>query len=175
MAHMKGIIGIMDTCKKCGKTNKPGTMICKCGAPLTEAGSQVKQAGFWLRTAAFAVDWMLMVWFLVLVNFIGKLDVFGLDAKAENIAFVETVIFLLYWILMDASKKQGSLGKMVMKLKVTNLDGSRISLITSLLRTFGKVISIIIGIVGILFIVVGVTPRKQGLHDMIAQTLVVRK
>ncbi len=165
----------MDICEKCGKKNKVGSMICKCGTPLTEAGGLVVQAGFWPRVAAYLIDIMMMTWFLLLVSSIGKVDALGFDPKMENVAFVETVIFLLYWILMDASGKQGSVGKMIMKLKVTNLDGTRINLLTSLLRIFGKVISMLFGIAGLLFIVVGVTPRKQGLHDMVAQALVIKK
>jgi uncharacterized RDD family membrane protein YckC len=83
------------------------------------------------------------------------------------------VISLLYFSLMESSKTQGSLGKMAMGIKVTDLEGQRISFGKAFLRSIGKVISQMIMYIG--YIMAAFTEKKQALHDIIASTLVVKK
>ena len=77
----------------------------------------------------------------------------------------------LYEALMTSSSKQGTLGKMAFRMKVTDLNGRRISFGRATGRFFAKILS---GILYIGYIMAGFTERKQALHDMIAGTLVVR-
>ena len=83
------------------------------------------------------------------------------------------VISLLYFSLMESSKTQGSLGKMAMGIKVTDLEGQRISFGKAFLRSIGKVVSQMIMYIG--YIMAAFTEKKQALHDIIASTLVVKK
>ena len=83
------------------------------------------------------------------------------------------VISWLYWSLMESSAKQATLGKMALGIKVTDLNGNRIGFGKATGRFFGKILSGIILDIG--FIMAGFTEKKQGLHDMIAGTLVVMK
>ncbi len=78
----------------------------------------------------------------------------------------------LYESLMESSSYQATLGKMIFGMKVTDLYGNRISFGRATGRHFAKIISAVILFVG--FIMVGFTDRKQGLHDMIAGTLVLK-
>ena len=55
---------------------------------------------------------------------------------------------------------------------MTGLDGSRISLTRAIGRYFAKFLSALILCIG--FLMVAWTQRKQGLHDILAETLVVR-
>jgi uncharacterized RDD family membrane protein YckC len=73
---------------------------------------------------------------------------------------------------MTSSSKQGTLGKMVFRLRVTDLNGARISFARATGRFFAKILSGMILNIG--YIMAGFTERKQALHDMIAGTLVVR-
>jgi uncharacterized RDD family membrane protein YckC len=82
-------------------------------------------------------------------------------------------IQILYYSIMESSRYQASLGKMAMGIKVVDLDGNRISFRTALLRAIGKILSQSIMWIG--FIMAAFTDRKQGLHDIIAGTLVVKK
>lgn len=82
------------------------------------------------------------------------------------------VIWLLYFALMECSSKQATIGKLVIKLKVTNLEGERISFIRATGRYFGKIISQLPLYFG--FFMAGFTKRKQALHDIMADCLVVR-
>lgn len=78
----------------------------------------------------------------------------------------------LYEAFLESSSYQATLGKMIFGMKVTDLYGNRISFARATGRHFAKILSGMILCIG--FIMVGLTERKQGLHDMIAGTLVRR-
>jgi uncharacterized RDD family membrane protein YckC len=78
----------------------------------------------------------------------------------------------LYEALMESSSYQATIGKMVLGMKVTDLYGNRISFGRATGRHFAKILSGMILCIG--FIMVGLTERKQGLHDLLAGTLVRR-
>ena len=63
-------------------------------------------------------------------------------------------------------------GKMICKLRIVNLDGSSITFKTALLRIVGYAVSAIA--IGIGFIMIGFDAKKQGWHDKIAKTYVVK-
>ena len=78
----------------------------------------------------------------------------------------------IYEATMESSSKQATVGKMALRLKVTDLEGRRISFARATGRHFAKIISGLILLIG--YIMAGFTERKQALHDMIAGTLVQR-
>jgi uncharacterized RDD family membrane protein YckC len=82
------------------------------------------------------------------------------------------VVSWLYSALMERSSKQATLGKMALGIRVTDLDGNRIGFGKATGRYFAKILSALI--LGIGFLMVAFTQRKQGLHDMLAGTLVMR-
>jgi uncharacterized RDD family membrane protein YckC len=79
----------------------------------------------------------------------------------------------LYWALLESSRWQATLGKKMLGLQVTDLEGRRISFARATGRYFGKVISTLLLLVG--FAMAGFTEKKQALHDMIASCLVLKK
>jgi len=79
----------------------------------------------------------------------------------------------VYFAIMESSSTQGTLGKMALGIKVTDLEGSRVGFGKATGRHFGKIISALILLIG--FIMVAFTQKKQGLHDMMAGCLVVNK
>jgi uncharacterized RDD family membrane protein YckC len=83
-----------------------------------------------------------------------------------------TLVNWLYAALLESSSHQATLGKMALGLKVTDLEGRRISFVRATGRHFAKILSGMVLFIG--FIMVGFTRRKQGLHDMVAGTLVIR-
>ncbi|MGA9497765.1 MAG: RDD family protein, partial [Terriglobales bacterium] len=78
----------------------------------------------------------------------------------------------LYEAFMESSSYQATLGKMIFGMKVTDLYGNRISFGRATGRHFAKWLSGMI--LGIGYIMVAFTERKQGLHDLLAGTLVRR-
>ena len=83
-----------------------------------------------------------------------------------------TAINWLYYALMESSKYQATLGKMAVGARVTDLEGNRISFARATGRYFAKIISGMILMIG--YIMAGFTEKKQALHDMIANTLVIK-
>ncbi|ASC05696.1 hypothetical protein WSS15_00370 [Acetobacter pasteurianus] len=79
----------------------------------------------------------------------------------------------IYYVLFEASSLRGTPGKRVCRLEVVTLSGGQISLAQAILRFVIKAfISFPLLYIGV--IMVAFTRRKQGLHDLIAGTLVIR-
>ncbi|HYH01033.1 MAG TPA: RDD family protein [Terriglobales bacterium] len=142
--------------------------------------------GFWIRVVAALIDSAVTGVVLFPLMFL----VIGLSAAAggaapraasEALGAVMLLVLLplmvgvpwVYSAAMESSKYQGTLGKMALGLKVTDGYGNRISFGRATGRHFAKIISGMILNIG--YIMVGLTERKQGLHDMLASTLVVKK
>lgn len=146
--------------------------------------AQVQYAGFWLRFVAAILDIFLLavggafigvVFGAVLGAFMGLAgyDLERMERGAELMGNVLGIIIgWLYAALMESSRYQATLGKMALGLKVTDLQGRRISFARATGRHFAKWISGLILMIG--YIMAGFTEKKQALHDMIASTLVVR-
>ncbi len=79
----------------------------------------------------------------------------------------------LYFAYLESGEKQGTWGKQMLGIYVTDLTGNRISFGRASGRFFAKIISGLIPL-GIGYIMAGITERKQALHDMIASCLVLR-
>ncbi|MEW6196637.1 MAG: RDD family protein [Bacteroidota bacterium] len=79
----------------------------------------------------------------------------------------------LYFALMESSNKQGTLGKIIIGIKVTDIFGNKISFGKATGRYFGKYLSGFILCVG--YIMAAFTEKKQALHDILSGCLVVDK
>jgi uncharacterized RDD family membrane protein YckC len=138
--------------------------------PFTTNDDQVsvQYAGFWKRVGASLLD--AIIFSLPLGIILGLM--FGFDNKGGSNLFSFIATFL-YKTLMESSSNQGTLGKMIMGIKVTDLNGDRISFGRAVGRYFASIVSALI--LGIGFMMAGWTSKKQTLHDMITSTLVVNK
>jgi uncharacterized RDD family membrane protein YckC len=126
-------------------------------SPLQE----VTFANFYQRIKAYFVDFPIL---FLIAKFIG----IGIEAF-----MIFSFLFIIYHAVMESSNIQGTLGKMVFKIKVTDINGNRLSFIRAALRAFGKIISM--ATLGIGFLPILFTKNRQALHDIIARTLVVNK
>jgi uncharacterized RDD family membrane protein YckC len=86
---------------------------------------------------------------------------------------ITIVSYWLYFAFMESSNKQGSLGKIILKIKVVNEEGNAISFGKATIRHIGKILSGLALLIG--FIMVFFTKKQQCLHDIIAKTLVINK
>jgi len=160
----------------------------------SENQKPVRYAGFWLRFVAYIIDDLILgfIGFFIALPFIGSiifnafqiadagrhdekvfLGVAGIIGAVLLWIIASIVVGWLYFALMETSKSQGTLGKMALSLKVTDMDGNRISFGRATGRYFGKIISGMIFMIG--YILAGLTEKKQALHDLIADCLVIRK
>jgi uncharacterized RDD family membrane protein YckC len=126
-------------------------------------------AGFWIRFLAYVADTLIIT--IAFVAIVLGLGVMGLELFSPSIIY--TVVAIFYWALMQSSKRQATFGKALVGLKVTDADGGRLSVGRALAREAAKVVSGLALMIG--YIMAGFTKRKQGLHDMVASTLVVRE
>ena len=78
-----------------------------------------------------------------------------------------------YFVLMESSRLQGTIGKLILGLKVTDTFGRRISFGRASGRFFGKLLSGQILLIG--YLMAALTAKKQALHDVLARTLVINK
>lgn len=84
-----------------------------------------------------------------------------------------SILCWIYYAAMESSDTQGTLGKMAVGIKVTDLYGNKITFIRATGRYFGKIPSGMTLCIG--FLMVAFTERKQGLHDIMAECLVINK
>jgi len=150
-------------------------------------------AGFWLRFVAHMIDslllglvFLVMLVPLVLLTGLGGLlhsinpdhppDPAVVAAFASSLALIiagSVVASWLYNAYFESSDWQGTVGKKVMNVVVTDLQGNGVSFGRASGRFFAKLISGLIPF-GIGYILAGITEKKQALHDMIAGCLVLR-
>jgi len=83
------------------------------------------------------------------------------------------VIGVTYYTVLETSSKQGTWGKQIVGIKVTDLQGNRITTGRALGRYFAKILSGCT--LGIGFLMPLFTEKKQTLHDMIAGCLALKK
>ena len=127
-------------------------------------------AGFWKRVAAHIIDSIILLFAgFVYGSIFAAAGVYGVGP----VYIFTYVSWWIYYAVMESSPTQGTLGKMALGIKVTDLKGSRISFGRASGRHFGKFISALILSIG--FIMVAFTQKKQGLHDGMAGCLVVNK
>ena len=156
----------MPICPYCGtQNNDSAAAYCQaCGRSLTSASTPASvqlYAGFWKRLAAWVID-------TIIVHAVSGL----LIAATFGIGII--AIFLLPWVYeawLHSSEWEATVGKRALGIRVTDLQGGRISFTRATGRHFAKYISAFI--LGIGFIMAGFTRKKQALHNMIAETLVI--
>jgi uncharacterized RDD family membrane protein YckC len=124
---------------------------------------QRNYAGFWIRVGAYLLDAILLI---IVQLVLGQLIKSDIQASLINALFG-----WLYFAGFE-SATGGTPGKMVLGLSVTDMNGNRISFLRATGRYFAKILSGLILLIG--FIMVGFTAQKQGLHDKIASTLVLK-
>jgi uncharacterized RDD family membrane protein YckC len=153
-------------------------------------GGEVVYAGFWKRVAAYLIDAFVIGIVTQVVQLVVMGLFFGISASSmsnpENMFASGTgILFVValylvplamnaaYYAAFHASSKQATLGKMAVGIKVVRTDGTRISLARGVGRFFATILSSLI--IGIGFLMAAFTERKQALHDMVCDTLVVDK
>ncbi|MEM7298806.1 MAG: RDD family protein [Bacteroidota bacterium] len=137
----------------------------------------------------YIVNWIVLTLILAPIGFsVASANDFDLESMTEGdmVAAITTlmgalvagsivllILRVIYGAFMESSKFQGTIGKLAVGIKVTGADGSKLTFVKALLRHIGKIISGMIIFIG--YIMAAFTEKKQGLHDMIAGSIVVKK
>lgn len=136
-------------------------------------------AGFWLRLIAFVIDFAFLFF---LTSFFWAIFQLPVPLNSESIFSGSYFIFKnplgivfgwLFYAAFESSRFQATPGKAILGLKVTNENFERIAFGQASGRFFGKILSGLI--IGIGYIMIGFTKKKQGLHDQMAHTLVLKE
>ncbi len=178
-------------CPNCGSaaapTPAPGMVATPPPAPSPApppAAPAVRYGGFWIRFLAVVIDGFLIsaviypVSFLIAIGIAGagyavRMPQMGVQLVTVISAFSLSVLGnWLYEALLMSSEKQATVGKMILRLRVTDLEGNRISFGRATARHFAKYLSGLILCIG--YIMAAFTERHQALHDLVAGTLVRR-
>ncbi len=130
----------------------------------------MEYAGFWRRVAAALIDGILVgIVSAIVTSIAGAIS----DGAAVLAQILLVVAAYAYYAGMESSAYQATVGKIALGIQVTDLNGNRISFLRALGRNLAEILSAVILLIG--YIMVAFTAKKQGLHDMIAGTLVVKK
>jgi len=166
-----------DFCGSCGaKLDLSISNVCpNCGAKSGASKFAVEEstkssgnyAGFWVRFFAAFIDGLIL-----LIPFAFCIALAG----TNNILLGYFLIWIIgfgYFAFLESSARKATYGKEALGLIVVNIDGTQLTFTQASLRYIGKLASALILYIG--FIMIGFTEKKQGLHDMIAKTLVIKK
>ncbi|WP_266170822.1 RDD family protein [Dyella subtropica] len=161
--------------------------------PASASEAAADYAGFWQRFGAWVIDLIVLIVPSIIAFYaLGGLDAYkhfleqiqagadmatamreyALSAQSSSVATV--VIGFVYYTLFEGSKWQATPGKLALRLRVTDLDGRRLSLGRAAARNAVRLTNIIIWLIPfVCYLAVAWTQRKQGLHDLVASTLVL--
>jgi len=127
------------------------------------------------RLLASVIDWVLVSAGFVIVALCAILSTHN-QAIRSVIAFSLIVIIpfanFIYHILMESSAKQATYGKLILKIKVSDIEGRRITAERAARRNLFRMFSIATFYIG--YLICFFNKKQQCLHDMLAQTLVVK-
>jgi uncharacterized RDD family membrane protein YckC len=130
--------------------------------------SFVEYANFSKRLGAFLLDYI-FVMSLFYLTFTLTMITFN---RYSIITMLSVLIFPLYFALGESSRKMATWGKRIVGVKVLKSNGTKMSFGIALIRYFSKILSTLILLVG--WVMPLWTKKKQALHDMIANTIVVK-
>jgi uncharacterized RDD family membrane protein YckC len=145
---------------------------------MEDAENKIVFAGFWLRVCANLIDTIIFVPLI----FLFLLIIYGADAllhKEVEVLYLgvwhfilEVIIpfMLVVWLWLRFSATPG---KMLLRLKVVDIKTSEpLSFWQAIIRYFGYLPAVFCLFIGIIWIVFD--KRKQGWHDKLASTAVIR-
>ncbi|MEY4479578.1 MAG: hypothetical protein RLZZ267_256 [Bacillota bacterium] len=119
-----------------------------------------RYAGFWERVLAHVLDVILMVPAFLIVLLI-------MQDNLEATLIINIGLLWLYQAGLESTFWRGTIGKRIVGIQVTDLSGNKMNVGRALLRNFVKIINIS-------WVFIPFTGRKQALHDLLANTIVVK-
>lgn len=132
-------------------------------------------ASFDQRLLASVIDHFLIFGIYIVIVLTSFIFIEGKEQRMLAITAPFPMIFIvkiIYSIFAESSLRQGTLGKRILSIKVTDLEGSRISFGKSLARNICRMFSVLPLFFGYLYCFLN--KKNQCWHDIAAETLVVK-
>lgn len=127
------------------------------------------------RLTASALDLFFVSTVCAIITFVATLLInnrlIGL-LMTVGLAIIIPLVNLVYHIIMESSAKQGTYGKQLLQIRVCDMEGNRLSTTHAAGRNLAKIFSVLTLFIGYLYIFFN--KKQQGLHDIIAGTLVIK-
>lgn len=170
----------MPYCKNCGAELPEGAAYCpKCGTPVqlppTAPGPELADWGE--RFIAWLIDIIIIGIFLSPIKFLVWLQWPGFIWAPHFLRWIpfvdfglDNLIYFLYWTIMEGAYGQ-SIGKMIIKIKVTQLNGKPMDVVQALIESLGK--AFLLPIDCIIGWILHPT-KKQRLFNYISETITVK-
>jgi uncharacterized RDD family membrane protein YckC len=137
-------------------------------------------AGVGYRLLAYFVDWaVILIWYLGWVGILSVFSEVGLwSAFDGNVAMIFLVIIIafpvvFYDLLFETLNRGQSIGKMIVKIRVVNVDGTAPSGASYLLRWLFRIVDFSLTEGFLAIIMVAATKKSQRLGDYLAGTTVI--
>ena len=169
----------MPYCVKCGEKIPEDAAFCpNCGAPVRLLATRFEIADWGERFVAWIID-MIVVgiflmpfkWYFTWIRIAGS----GMmPSFMKVIPFVDlgfdNIVYFLYWMVMEGIYGQ-SIGKMILKLKIIQVNGKRINMPQAIVESLGKAFLLPLDcLIGwILY-----SDKKQRLFNHISETIVIK-
>ena len=144
-----------------------------------------RRGGFWLRSMAFAIDHLILLFTLSIFTVLGFFAAEIGSGGAQDLFFYQQarivlpvllplaiILFIAYFAFFHGAWGQ-TIGKMIFGLRVITVDGQPLSFPRALVRTIFYALSAIPFLLGFLW--VGFISSKRSWHDLIAGTMVIRE
>ncbi|MBF0714797.1 RDD family protein [Gemelliphila palaticanis] len=131
-------------------------------------------AGFVIRFAAMLIDMLLIFALSRLVNTVtfGVLD-FGYELPFIGHTPLYFITFFSYFVFMTLFFSQ-TIGKMILGIRVESNDGSKLPFLDVIFRELvGRFLNVVL--FSLPYLIVPFTNKKKGLHDFIADSVVVKE
>ncbi len=128
----------------------------------------IAKAGFWIRVAAYLVDGIILFIVVSVVNLV----VHGNSSTRFGLNLVIGAVYFIYFWSSSSVWPGQTVGMKILNLRVVRTDGSNLTYVQGLVRYLGLWVATIP--VGLGLAWVGWDPNKQGWHDKMARTWVLR-
>jgi len=138
------------------------------GSSPSTALSAAPKAGFWIRFLAILIDSVILFVINVIIAAI-------LGSSNTGRSGIQTLLGLIYYVYFWSSNSPWpgqTVGNKLLNIRVVKTDGSDLSIVVALIRYVGLVVSILVIFIGVIW--AAFDPNKQGWHDKIAGTYVVK-
>ncbi len=166
------------------KTNENNSTGLATAAVLEAAEPAVRFGGFWRRFAASLIDLAIVLLavipFALVLTWTMEALHGDLRMKLGHARYLAGLGAVFSWVIGDwlynaqllSGERQATIGKRCFSLRVTSARGRRISFAQASARHFAKFLSAFIVLIG--FLMAAWTHKRQALHDMVADTIVVQ-